>query len=672
MAKSNNTQAASVDQKKKSKGNDSSATQCVNPLEAPVPHGLAPHGPRAVDDLRVTNALPPVVGLPPNLMKTIVAQTEGVKLEVDMWDDTFPLPGSNPDVFRLFVNGVVYGDPIERPKPLSSLVWPLAVTIKDVDVSNHGEYRVSYEIALGSGGNEQSNTTLVNVDTIGPAGGILLDAVTLTGGAVGGKVTLESLAANGDALDITVPGRLIARAMDELWLYGNVTDADPIKVVSSLPVNTLPVVVSLTKDEVVAKGSRVEHLSFRYFDYSENSTIYPTKLREVEYLLTPQPTNLTDPAVPAAPLDLRDAQLKLAEVHIFGWTNYRPGQTLNIDLGGHVFPAALSSEPTLANPAKIEIPWLILFAAYGITVAGTANLRYQVVDGGTASAWSNSISVAADFRSAAGEPGGPGPIRDYLPQITVTSFDGLTNEIGPGDDGPATAAFGVYIGAMPGHQLQLYWDGIPIFTPTPHTVTQPEIDSGTFSFIIPASIIAAGLNGLDKPVWYSLTNGVNPNMDTSLSTPVDVFASELTNLALAQFPKSVSAGGTLRSISCKQFVELGIDTRIKDAVNLKTGDTIRRFWTLYGEGLESSNILVQAEMLPPIVVVNDHSLPGHNGEEFVADFATYVQPAILGRVEFYYTVLKADGVTTGQSLPTILYVSRRNADTTVCGALPTP
>lgn len=672
MAKSNNTQAASADKKKKSKGNEGSSTQCISPLEAPVPHGLAPPSPRAVDDVKVINALPPVVGLPPNLMKTIVAQTEGVKLEVDMWEDTFPLPGSNPDVFRLFVNGVLYGDPVERVKPLADLDWPLELTIKDVDVSTHGEYRVSYEIGLGSGGNEQSAITLVNVDTIGPAGGILLDAVTLTGGAVGGVVTLESLAANGDELDITVPGRLIARAKDELWLYGNVTDSDPIKVVSDLPVNTSPVVVSLTKDEVVAKGSRVDHMSFRYFDYSENSTMYPTKLREVEYLLTPRPTNLTDPAVPAAPLDLRDAQLKLAEVHLFGWTNYRPGQTVNIDLGGHVFPASISSEPTLANPAKIEIPWLILFAAYGITAAGTADLRYQVVDGGTPSAWSNSIPVAADLSSAVGEPGGPGPIRDYLPLITVTSSEGLTNEIGSGDDGDATATHPLHAAITAGNLYQAYWDGAPIFTPTPHTITPAEVASGAITYTIPAAIIAAGLNGLDKPVWYSLTNGVNDNMDTSLSTLVDVFASELTNLALAQFPKSVSAGGTLRSISCKQFVELGIDTRIKDAVNLKTGDTIRRFWTLYGEGLTSTTKLVEEEILPPIVVVNDHSLPGHNGEEFIADFATYVQPAILGRVEFYYTVVKADGVTTGTSLPTILYVSRRNADNTVCGALPTP
>lgn len=671
MAKSNNTQKASAEKTKKSKA-EGGTKAYVDPLVSPVPHGLAPPGPRALDDPEVINALPPVDGLPPNLMKTIVAQTEGVNLEVGMWKDTFPLPQSNPDVFRMYVNDVPYGKPIERAKPLEDLEWPLKLTINAVDVSSHGEYRVRSEVALGSGGNEQSGTTLVNVDTIGPAGGILLDAVTLKGGAVGGKVTLESLAANGDKLDVSVPGRLIARLKDELWLYADLTDEQPIKVVTDLPVDNLPVVISLSKDDIIGKGSRVEHMSFRYFDYSENSTIYPTKLREVEYVLTPQPMNLTDPAAPAAPWDLREAQLKLVEVHIFGWDNYRPGQTLNIDLGGHVFSVALSSEPTLANPAKIEIPWLILFMAYGITAAGTANLLYQVVDGGTPSAWSNAISVAADFSSAAGEPGGPGPIRDYLPLITVTSSEGLTNEIGPGDDGDATAEFDVYTGAVAGHELQLYWAGIPIFTPTPHIVTQAEIDSGTFTFPIAAAIIAAGLNGVDKPVWYSLTNGVNPNMDTSLSTLVDVFASELKNLALAEFPKSVSAGGTLRSISCKQFVELGIDTRIKDAVNLKTGDTIRRFWTLYGEGLTSTNKLVEAEILPPIVVANDHSLPGHDGEEFVADFATYVQPAVLGRVEFYYTVLKADGVTMGQALPTILYVSRRNADNTVCGALPTP
>ncbi|MGY2274644.1 MULTISPECIES: hypothetical protein [Pseudomonas] len=671
MAKSNNTQAASADKKKKSKGNEGSSTQCISPLEAPVPHGLAPPSPRAVDDLEITNALPPVDGLPANLMETIVAQVDGIEAEIPMWEDTLPLPGTNPDQCQPYLNGVPYGPPILRAKPLADQDWPIEVNFKGTDVANHGEYRLHYEIALGTGGNEQSSVKSANVDTIGPAGGVLLEAVTITAGAVGGKVTLGSLAANGDKLDLSVPGRLIPRPMDELWVYLNFTDTDPIKVVTGLPNNTSDVVVSLTKDEVVAKGSRLDYITFRYLDYSGNSTI-PPKLREVEYLLTPQPTNLTDPEVPAAPLDLRDAQLKLAEVHLFGWTNYRPGQTVNIDLGGHVFPASISSEPTLTNPAKIEIPWLILFAAYGITAAGTANLRYQVVDGGTPSAWSNSISVAADLSSAAGEPGGPGPIRDSLPLITVTSSEGLTNEIGAGDDGDATAAMTVYAGAMPGHLLQVYWDGTPIFTPNPHTVTAAEIASGTFSFTITAAIIAAGLNGLDKPVWYSLTNGVNDNMDTSLSTLVDVFASELTNLALAQFPKSISAGGTLRSITCKQFVELGIDTRIKDAVNLKTGDTIRRFWTLYGEGLTSTNKLVEAEILPPIVVVNDHSLPGHNGEEFIADFATYVQPAILGRVEFYYTVLKADGVTRGTSLPTILLVSRRNADTTICGALPTP
>ncbi|MBC3303667.1 hypothetical protein H0Z09_21270 [Pseudomonas sp. SWRI18] len=671
MAKSNSTQKASTEKTKKSKG-EGGTKNYIDPLVSPVPHGLAPPGPRAVDDLIVTNALPPVIGLPDNLMETIVAQTQGIDMEVEMWTDTFPLPIGNPDQFQLYKDGVPYGAPIMRAKPLADLDWPMKLNAKGDDVANHAEYKFHYEIVLGSGGNEQSATTRVNVDTIGPAGGILLDAVTLTGGAVGGKVTLESLAANGDKLEVTVPGRLIARPKDELWLYKNVTDEDPIKIVADLPVDTLPVVISLDKDEVVGEGSRVDHMSYRYFDYSENSTIYPTKLREVEYVLTPQPMNLTDPAAPTAPWDLREAQLKLTEVHIFGWDNYRSGQTLNIDLGGHVFPAAVSEEPTLANPAKIEIKWLDLFMVYGITAAGTANLRYQVVDGGTPSAWSNSISVAANFRSAAGDPGGPGPVRDYLPKITVESSDGLTNEIGPGDTGDATAEFDVYTGAVAGHQLQIYWDGIPIFTPTPHTVTQAEIDSGTFTFVITAAIIAAGGNGLDKPVWYSLTDGVTPNMDTSLSTLVDVFASELTDLKPAEFPKSVSAGGTLRSISCKQFVELGIDTRIKDAVNLKTGDTIRRFWTLYGEGLTSTNKLVEAEILPPTVVANDHSLPGHNGEEFVVDFTTYIQPAILGRAEFHYEVLKADGVTKGKSVPTILYISRRNADNTICGSPPAP
>ncbi|CRM02528.1 MULTISPECIES: hypothetical protein [Pseudomonas] len=644
----------------------------ISPLTEPVPHGLAPPASRAVNDIRVTNALPPAPGLPPNLMETIVAQTVGVNIEIDMWKDTFPTPGTNPDELQVSVNGVPYGNRIQFPKPLEDLTWPYKTNIKGDDVANHGEYRLSYEIFLGPGGNEPSGTTLVNVDTVGPAGGLLLDAITLLAGAADGKVTLSSLAANGDQLTCRAPGRLIARPLDSLHIYKTYTDADPIKVITNLPVDTLPVEFSLTKDEVVVGGTRLDRMAFRYFDYSKNSTIYPPKLREIEYILTPQPENLSDPAVPAAPLDLRDAQLKLAEVHIFGYDNFRSGQIVQIELdsalGSQVFPHTLLTEPTPADPAKIEIPWLVLVAIYGVTGPGTASLRYRVVEGGNASAWSNTITVAADFSSAAGRPDDPGPVRDYLPLVTVTSSEGLTNKIGPGDTGNATAEFNVYTGAVAGHKLQFYWDGIPIY-PAPRTVTQTDIDSGKFTVIVTAAVIAQGANGLGKKVWYSLTNGVNSNVDTSLATLVDVLASELQNVTAPEFPKSVNAGGGIRSISCKQFVELGIDTSIVDTVNLKQGDTIRRFWTLYGEGLTSTNKLVEAEILPPIVVANDHSLPG-GGEYFLVDFATYVQPAILGRVEFYYTILKADGVTQGKSPTTVLYVSRRNADNSVCGALP--
>ncbi|AZF04255.1 hypothetical protein [Pseudomonas sp. R5-89-07] len=672
MAKSNNTQPASTDKKSRSSATEVNFNSSNGPLAEPVPQGLAPRAPRAVDDIVVTNALPHDPGLPPNLMETIVAQTVGVNFEIKKWTDTFPQPGTNPDELQLYVNGVPYGKRIEFIKPLDDLTWPYKSNIKGDDIANHGEYRLSYELFLATGKNEPSGTTLVNVDTVGPAGGMLLDAITLGAGAVDGKVTLTSLAANGDKLTCSVPGRLIARPLDTLHIYKTYTDAEPIKIITNLPLDTSPIEVSLPKDDLIDDGTRVDYMAYRYFDYSKNSTIYPPKLREIEYILTPQPENLSDPAVPAAPLDLRDAQLKLAEVHLFGYDNFRPGQIVQIELvsalSTQIFPHTLPTEPTPTEPAKIEIPWLILVAIYGITGPGTASLRYRVVEEGKPSAWSNTITVAADFSSAAGDPDDPGPVRDYLPLVTVTSSEGLVNKIGPGDTGNATAKCNVYTGAAEGHQLQFYWGGVPIYTP-PRTVTQADIDEGTFAVTITAAVIAEGGNELGKKVWYSLTNGVNDNVDTSQSTPVDVLASELQNLTAPQFPKSIDIGGGFRSINCAQSVELGIDTSIVDKVNLKQGDTIRRFWTLYGEGFNSTNKLVEAEILPPIVVANDHSLPG-GGENFLVDFATYVQPAILGRVESYYTVLKADGVTQGKSPTAVLLVSRRNAEFGICGAPP--
>uniref|UniRef100_UPI001C11E8A9 hypothetical protein n=1 Tax=Vibrio cholerae TaxID=666 RepID=UPI001C11E8A9 len=64
---------------------------------------------------------------------------------------------------------------------------------------------------------------------------------------------------------------------------------------------------------------------------------------------------------------------------------------------------------------------------------------------------------------------------------------------------------------------------------------------------------------------------------------------------------------------------------------------------------------------------HDHSNPGHPGELFTVPYPVYIQPVLTGRIEATYHVLKADGVTEGNSDPTIVLMTRRNSDNSVCG-----
>jgi hypothetical protein len=276
------------------------------------------------------------------------------------------------------------------------------------------------------------------------------------------------------------------------------------------------------------------------------------------------------------------------------------------------------------------------------------------------------INVDVDLTSAGGSPDDPGPVNPNLGLIEVESSQGLINIIGAGDKGDAIARFDVYDGARSGHRIQIYWAGIPALTP-PYTVTLADETADQFEITIPASVIAMGGNGQNMPVWYALTNGLNDNLILSLETPVNVFAAELKEIVPIEYPDANPAGNNLLVLTCEQGVTNGIRTKILDPGNLRIGDQVILVWRVYGPDDLASGTITVEHTFDPVTVVGDHNVPGHPGELRTVPFPIFIQPVLKGRIESYHRIIKADGVTQGESVATVVYLTRYNADGSICG-----
>ena len=614
-----------------------------------------------MDDLRVTNALPDIPGGQPTLMRLSTLYSQGVRCEIVQWTDNFPIPGSNPDELQVYINGAPYGPRIPFSKPLSAHTWPYTFSIPEQDIGEHGEKRLSYEIFVGVGSDERSGNTRVTIDRLDPNARVLPEAITFPAW-VGDTLTLEGLAEHDDELELTVPGRLDPQEGDLLmviWGFPN-----PVSIFNgSVPRTTAPHVITLTTAQIVAQGPGLKYIAYRYTDRAGINTSWPPELAMVTVVTEPFPDNLLPPRIPAAPLDLNDAQLGQAEVFIDGYDNAKVGDDIQIDFNGLIITHTLTS---LTWPQRVQIPWDVLRDAGGLTAPYQADVRYRAVRAGSPSAYSATITVDVDLTSAGGTPDDPGPVNPNLDLIEVESSEGLINIIGPGDTGDAIARFDVYAGARAGHRIQIYWNGIPALMP-PYTVTLADETAAQFQIPIPASVIALGRNGEGVPVWYALNNGNNNNVILSLETPVDVFAAELTDLAPIEYPDALPAGGGLFVLTCREGIINGIRMKILDPENLRTGDQVILEWVVYGpDDLNSTTITVE-HRFDPVTVVGDHNIPGHPGELRTVPFPTFIQPVLKGRIESYYRIIKADGVTQGESDPTVVYLTRYNADGTTCG-----
>lgn len=627
-----------------------------SPLLVRPPWARTPRGPRLLDALHVVNALPDVADGQTNLMDIEELYAEGVICEIARWNEILPV---GDDELEILINNVLYGSRIRFSKPLSAHTWPYRFSIPEDKIGEHGLKSLRYEVFASSGMTDgPALPTSVTIDRRDANAGLRPGAVTLPGW-VGHYVTLQDVDDNGGSLTFLVPRRLDPQVGDKLEIFTTFPSDTPILTLENLPRTTAPIQVSLTTAQLAADGGGLKQINFVYTDRAGNQTSYPSAMREFTLVTRALPDNLRDPECPAAPLDLTDAQLNRAEIWIRKYDNAQAGDQVFIEFNSFLIVGTVD----LSWPLKVKIPWEDLRDG-GLTAPYVADVFYNIHSGGLIVGPSGTITVDVDLTSAGGRPEDPGPVNPELGPVTVTSSGGLTNEIGPGDFGDATARFARYTGATAGHLIQLWWKGIPCFDP-PYPVTVADETNPEFMLPVTAEVIKQAGNG-DIPTWYTLNNGVNDNFVDSVETLVHVRAFAVDNLNGIEYPDAL-AFDDMFALTCDQDIVGGIKTVIRDPANLQAGDQITLHWVVYGPDDFYSTEKTVDLPFPPVTVSHDHTDPGHPGERFTVPFPVYIQPVVSGRIEAYYHVLKADGVTEGDSPVTFVLMTRRQTGNTICG-----
>lgn len=627
-----------------------------SPLLVRPPWARTPVGPLVLNDLRVMNALPSVPNGQPNLMDIRDLYADGVECEIDMWVEILPFEN---DELEIRINNVLYKNRIPFSKPLSAHSWPYRFSIPEDEIGEHGLKNLTYEVfPFGGRPDGPAAPTPVTIDRRDPSAGLRPGAVTLPAWA-GQFVTLQDLDDHGGTMEIEVPRRLDPQVGDKLEIYTEFPSDAPLLTIENLPRTTAPAMVSLTKALLEASGGGLKQLNYVYTDRAGNPSRYPSFFQEFTLVTEDLPENLRDPECPEAPLDLLDAQLNRAEIWIREYDNALAGDRVLVEFNTLLLVGVVN----MVWPLRVPIPWDVLRDG-GLDAPYEADVFYNIDRGGVITGPSGTITVDVDLRSAGGRPEDPGPVNPDLDPVEVTSSGGLTNEIGSGDMGDATARFDVYTGATAGHLIQLWWKGLPCYNP-PYVVTLADETATEFVLTVPAAVIKAAGNGA-IPTWYTLNNGVNNNVIDSVETTVAVSAFAVDNLLPISYPGALPLGDGRFALTCAQGITGGIRTVIKDPANLRVGDQITLHWVIYGPDDFESMVITVDETFPSVTITHDHDTPGHPGELFTVPFPVYIQPVLVGRIEATYHVLKADGVTEGDSTATIVLMTRRQTDNTIC------
>lgn len=381
--------------------------------------------------------------------------------------------------------------------------------------------------------------------------------------------------------------------------------------------------ITIPAANVRALGDGRFYAIYYLFDKAQNRSRIRVPAT-VDVVLTPEPTRLLPPKVPAADdgvVSLADAQAGVhVEIHRYG--NPRSEDRIAIKWG--LTPLTVEQVGSRTFPISIPVPNDVLRKEYGqATGVVPTNVSYEILRGfapygPAADNFGVDFSIVGPVRPDP-DPDWPDPVNSKLGAPVIYGSTRRPNEILPEDrDEDATLEFEIFEGAANGQIVEFYWGGTEVV----EARWIVDLTSNTSkSVTIPWSYIQKAGNNLALPVHYTVRASDGINKQESITQYVVVSAIDMTPDDLEFL--GVSTRGWLSCPSIWDPANPSADPAIRVQVppcsrlDITPGTVMTLTWVVYD------------------ATIDGNLIPGVKKEESVTLTAEQIDNGFVWRVEPY-------------------------------------
>lgn len=635
-------------------------------------------GVNAVADFTLDNVLPEADDGKVNLFHRDQFKA-GLMLEIPLWEPSGGEDGST-DYLTLYVNGV---EVVNGTAPvIGYYTYKFTVPVSDTDLP--GRFVIPFNsLRLGGDGikligysvvndetlnQERSEVQIVTLDLLDPALNDNPVPIEYPADLVEGVVTLKYLADHDGKLTIHIPPYFDWYPDDkyEFYVAGQAQPIGSGAVPAEAEDDGFDVV--LTEDAIKGLGDGTVVLQYKLEDRAGNRSDFSVPVH-LTIRLTPEPENLLQPLVPAAPINREDARTGV-QVIVPPYTNARVGDELRV----HYRDEATGKVITWPND-RASFVWEDIAVPDDQVKDPAVRVWYEVIRG--KNTWvSPDTVVAVDLTTVGPDPVGPGPINPNLAPVraqgNTTQQPGFIRaaDVGAG----AVLLFTVYENAQEGEFVRLFYgrkDNV-----IKHTIAPGETPGTIIAIPIPWSFVESLGNGTITIGYETQETETTGNPQQAVDGSVEVSIATVAVTAKVTFPDRIGGitdvPGTspvtnLGVLNCERPRPLpdGIRMAIAERPGVLSRDDLV-FITLSVCSDKAGQVIVSGRQREIPVVVSDQEATSNRIERIVPLLKSYFeitdQPGKyyeLGSFRASWRIVKAGNIPGSSQPSAVRYALRK-------------
>lgn len=578
------------------------------------------------------------------------------------------IPGPSPgrtDTLKLWwrIRGIdVLADEKSFTGPLNPADFPYSLYVPaDYMRETDAVVQLYFTIEDESGFTTPSNPSTLTVDNNAPRLTDADDHAEFVDSDIAQTGITEAVLAAHPFIEFVVPDFIGRQGRDQVGYYLD-HNVPPVPAIQKGRVTFVftdePLVLRIPAHQFRLLRNGVNHLQYRLYDRAGNFSGLSAPL-SFSVALIPLPNNLPRPQIrpPAyndALIDRADARATVEAGIPLQYDDYAPGDTVVfIWAGRQVLPAQLIT----GFPFWVEIPWGILRPP-GTLAREQVRVNYEIHRPGITPVpspfelfWVDLTIAGQDHANA------PARLNGSLSRVDVFGLgSGLHNELDNRDEVLGAQVWvQLYLNPQAGERLTLHWGAAGAVAY--YDVQATDVFDQPVRFLpdVPGSVIVAGGNDREFPVFYVTSNGVN-EQDSS-ATLVNIHIDPLIVLTPPTVQHTLLGGARYLTCASKPPMCRGVVWSIPPDEAFQLNDDIEFSWEGYSTN-NGSGLPIGGTDFSATVSLNTPALVTNGVQVTVLPWDTKIEPmrnyaSALAR----YRLLR-NGVPIGISTDRLLRIDR--------------